>query len=382
MPQRRRDQTHMRTLKILHAADLHLDSAFEGLSAGKASIRRAEQRELLEKIAQLSRSEKPDLVLLSGDLLDSDNTYYETGEELLLHLHNIDAPVFISPGNHDYYSPRSVYARLDFPENVHIFKENSISCVELEELKARVFGAAFTDRRSRSLLEGFHAERREGWFNVMSLHGEVGVRDSSYNPISLKQLEESGMDYVALGHVHSGSGLKKVGSTWYSWPGCPEGRGFDETGEKSISIITLSEDGSCNLESRIISERRYEIMKVDISGADPLLAIHTQLPDDTVRDIYRIILCGETELAPDLGRLERNLEELFFHLQLKDETRLRRSVWEKAGEDTLRGLFLSGLLSRFDKAEDEESRLLIEQAARWGLAALDNMEEVVVHEDK
>ena len=58
MPQRRRDQTHMRTLKILHAADLHLDSAFEGLSSGKASIRRAEQRELLEKIAQLSRSEK------------------------------------------------------------------------------------------------------------------------------------------------------------------------------------------------------------------------------------------------------------------------------------------------------------------------------------
>lgn len=372
----------MKTLKILHAADLHLDSAFEGLSSGKASIRRAEQRELLEKIALLSRSEKPDIVLLSGDLLDGENSYYETGEELLLHLHNIDAPVFIAPGNHDFYSPRSVYARLSFPENVHIFRENSISCRELEGINARVFGAAFTDRRSGPLLEGFHAERREGFFNIMCIHGEVGTRDGSYNPISIEQLENSGLDYVALGHVHSAGGLKKAGSTWYSWPGCPEGRGFDETGEKSVSLVELGEDGSCRLESRVISERRYEVLSVDISGTDPLLAIHTMLPDDTVRDIYRIILTGETEFSPDLARLSRNLEELFFHLQLRDETRLRKSVWERAGDDSLRGLFLSSLLSRYGQARDEDSRRLIEQAARWGLAALDRGEEVVSHEDQ
>ena len=90
------------SLRFLHAADLHLDSPFEGLPAGKAAIRRQEQRTLLAALADLAAEEQVDLVLLSGDLLDSANTYYETGDELVRSLQNIDAPVFIAPGNHDY----------------------------------------------------------------------------------------------------------------------------------------------------------------------------------------------------------------------------------------------------------------------------------------
>ena len=113
-----------------------------------------------------------------------------------------------------------------------------------------------------------------------------------------------------------------------------------------------------------------------------MLAIHTQLPDETVSDIYRIILTGEIDQSPDLNRLYDALSELFFELQLRDETRLRRSVWERAGDDTLRGLFLMKLKKQFDAAGTEEQRLAIEQAARWGLAALDKREEVVKHEDQ
>ena len=92
----------MSAIKILHAADLHLDSPFEALPAGKASIRRKEQRELLDALGRLAAKERVDLVLLSGDLLDSGSPYYETGEELVQRLQNIPAPVFIAPGNHDY----------------------------------------------------------------------------------------------------------------------------------------------------------------------------------------------------------------------------------------------------------------------------------------
>ena len=73
----------MRKIKILHGADLHLDSPFEGLPAGKAAVRRSEQRELLGRLAALVQSESVDLVLLSGDLLDSGKPYFETGEELI-----------------------------------------------------------------------------------------------------------------------------------------------------------------------------------------------------------------------------------------------------------------------------------------------------------
>ena len=183
----------MSDLKILHAADLHLDSAFEALPAGKAALRRSEQRELLRRLAALAQQEKAQLVVLSGDLFDSDNSYYETGEELIRCLTQMAVPVFIAPGNHDYYAPRSPWARLKLPDNV------------------RVYGAAFTEKHAGPLLKGFRAPREEGVFNLLCLHGEVGKPDSPYDPISEAALAESGADYAALGHIHKASGLLRAG---------------------------------------------------------------------------------------------------------------------------------------------------------------------------
>ena len=96
----------MSRIRILHAADLHLDSPFEGLPAAKAAQRRQEQRELLKKMANTAEAEQVQLVLLSGDLLDSDSAYTETAEELVRALGGMSVPVIISPGNHDFYSRR------------------------------------------------------------------------------------------------------------------------------------------------------------------------------------------------------------------------------------------------------------------------------------
>ena len=151
-------------------------------------------------------------------------------------------------------------------------------------------------------------------------------------------------------------------------------------GEKYVNLIELDGE-NCSLRQLSVAARRYETLDVDISGTEPLLAVHTLLPDDTVRDIYRIILTGETDTPPDLRRLYENLSEFFFELQLRDETRLRQSVWDKAGDDSLRALFLLKLRERYDAAKTEDERTHIEQAARWGLAAIDNREEVIRHDD-
>ena len=58
------------------------------------------------------------------------------------------------------------------------------------------------------------------------------------------------------------------------------------------------------------------MLTLDITERDPLLLIHTSLPDDSVRDIYRITLTGESVKAPDLQKLHQNLDEMFFSLQL------------------------------------------------------------------
>lgn len=370
----------MSRIKLLHAADLHLDSPFEGLPAGKAAQRRAEQRELLNKIAYTAESEEVDLVLLSGDLLDSDSAYAETAEELIKALGTMSVPVFISPGNHDFYTHRSPYARLHFSDNVHIFTKNCIECVELPSLNARVFGAAFTDKYCPALLHGFSVRKRDGVFDLMCIHGEVG-RDSHYNPISVQDIAASGMDYIALGHIHAASGLNKAGNTYYAWPGCPEGRGFDECGEKHVYIAELS-DGNCEISPVCLAGRRYEILPVEFDGKEPLAAVTDRLTIDTQNDIYRIILRGEADEAPDINALRHALESSFYSLQLRDETVLRRDIWEKAGEDSLRGQFLQRLRAAYDKAKDDSERELVIQAARWGLAALDNREEVVRHDDQ
>ena len=97
----------MMSVRILHAADFHLDSPFEALTPEAAAIRRREQRELLDKLAALCEEERVQLVLLSGDLLDSAASYFETQEVLVRAFSRISAQIFIAPGNHDYYCQKS-----------------------------------------------------------------------------------------------------------------------------------------------------------------------------------------------------------------------------------------------------------------------------------
>lgn len=371
----------MSRIKILHTADLHMDSPFEMLSPGKAAVRREELRALPKKIAALAVREKVDLVLLSGDLLDGESAYKETADELCRALRRIPAPVFIAPGNHDYYTDKSVYARMELPDNVFLFNKNTIEHFDFPEKGFRVYGAAFTDKSSRPLLERFHAKRTDGMFNLMCIHGETDAPESAYNPITTGQIAESGLDYLALGHVHKASGLQRAGNTRYSQPGCPEGRGFDEMGKKTVNLVEAC-DGKWTLKTVRIAARFYEQLTVDITDTEPLFAIQMALPDETVRDIYRIILRGESEGPVNTKLLAEQLAEYFFEVQVKDETNLKEDIWAKTGKDTLRGLFLTKMKQQFDAAESEEAKRKIEQAVRWGLAALDNREEIIRHEDQ
>ena len=161
----------MKNIKILHTADLHLDSAFEALPAGKAAIRRAEQRELLSRLAELARSERADIVLLAGDIFDGGGTYFETGAEFVRCLRDMSVPVFIAPGNHDPYDARSPYAKLDIPQNVRIFTERDVECAELPELGVRVYGAAFTGSTDGPDITNIRTERAEGTWNILCAHG-------------------------------------------------------------------------------------------------------------------------------------------------------------------------------------------------------------------
>ena len=358
-------------VKILHAADFHMDSPFESLPEEKALVRRREQRGLLERIAAVVNDEQIELVLFSGDLLDSATSYYETQEVLYRAFKQMNAEVFISPGNHDYYCPKSPYAYVRFPENVHIFTSPIIGCVTLERLGVRVWGAAFNDQYSKPLLPGFKVPDGD-CIDIMVLHGDTGGDD--YNHIQEADIAESGLDYLALGHIHSFSGFKQAGKTRYAYPGCPEGRGFDETGEKGLITGTVDKKDSA-LRFRPLGGRAYKIHQVDLTDAvDAADAVISSLPDNTERDIYRILLTGEYGGETDVSSLQERLSEQFFHLTVIDQTRPPRDVWAAAGDDTLRGVFLQCMKEKFD-ASDDGGKAAVIRAVRYGLAALDNEEE-------
>ena len=158
-------------LHILHAADLHLDAPFAALTADQARQRRAEQRLLLEKLADTASERGADLVLLSGDLLDDRQTYRETAQALAAALGRIPAPVLIAPGNHDFYQASSLYSAPIWPENVRIFREGAVRSVELPG--CTVYGCAFTGpARDDSPLAGFRAPDT-GKPGIMVLHADV-----------------------------------------------------------------------------------------------------------------------------------------------------------------------------------------------------------------
>lgn len=374
-------------MKLLHASDFHLDSPLSGLSPEKSAQRRGELREVPARLARLAKDGGVDLVLLPGDLFDGDRVYPETVRALVQALEEMAVPVFIAPGNHDYFHERSPYAAASWPDNVHIFTQSGLQEFEIPDLPCTVHGCAFTaPHREDDPLLGFTAPD-DGRLHLLCVHGEVGL-SGSYAPIDPRSLERSGADYAALGHIHAWvSG--KAGTTLWAYPGCPEGRGFDELGPKGALIVSFDEPAQLAISSPDgppiapiglgmqpaaarfvpICTRQYRVETVEV---DPFT---DSLPQGKSPDLVRILLTGESRFAPDLAALTAQAAPHFFHVELRDRTTLPQDLWARAQEDSLTGLFLREMRARLDQAgEGERDKLLL--AARFGLAALEGGEDI------
>ena len=356
-------------LNIIHGADFHLDSPFSGLPAQRAVQRREELRQLPLRLADLAQERKAHLVLLSGDLLDGQHIYQETVQTLCRALGSIPCPVLIAPGNHDPWSRQSIYASTDWPNNVHIFSTQSPEKVEFSELNCTVWGSAFlSPHLERSPLDGLCVPQ-DGRLHLGCFHGDFSLQ-SRYGPLTREEIADSGLTYLALGHIHQYSGLQREGNTFWAYPGCPEGRGFDETGERGV-LFLQAEPEQVKEEFIPLCARKYEILPVDITNADDVLtAVRSALPSDSEKHIFRILLTGEGE-QPDLSLLEQSLVPFCYGLTLRDHTHLPQDLWARREEDSLTGLFLRAL---WDKCQQEPDNELYQLCVRYGLAALENRE--------
>lgn len=168
--------------------------------------------------------------------------------------------------------------------------------------------------------------------------------------------------------------LARAGNCYYTYPGCPQGHGFDEQGVKGVYLGEVK-NTHVSLHFVPLSSRQYQDILLDISEKKAEKSLRESLPLEPLPDMVRIILRGERDEEDvfSLSQLQRLASPFFFNVSFLDQTTLSRSLWPRKWEENLSGLFLREMQQRLDTASPEE-RPRLELALRFGLAALDGKE--------
>ncbi len=258
-------------MKLVHAADLHIDSPLRGLEryeGAPASRLRSATRDALENLIALCLDERADALLLAGDIFDGGWKDYSTGlffAVQMAKLREAGIPVVIVRGNHDAAS--SVVKALRFPDNVRELSSRKPESIELSNVGLCVHGQGFAQRVVTDDLAAQYPARRDGLFNVGLLHTSIDGREGHepYAPTSIEAMRAKGYDYWALGHVHTREVVSR--DPFIAYPGNLQGRSVRETGPKGASLVTVEDGRVQSVEHRHLDVVRWEHVTVDASNA-------------------------------------------------------------------------------------------------------------------
>ncbi len=302
--------------KFVHTADIHLDSPLKSLAlrdAGLAELVGNASRATFSRIVDLCLSEEVQALLIAGDLYDSGQTSMKTARFLTQEMERLAAagiPAFIIRGNHDAAS--RITRELALPDSITVFsgKADVIETIWSGHAVA-VHGISFRDPHApETLLDRFRPPVR-GAFNIGMLHTSLrGAQGHDlYAPCALSDLQATGFDYWALGHIHLRAA--HPGTTTVVMPGIPQGRDIGEAGARSVTLVSVADDGSVDLAERHLAVAQFERLQVE---CDQL----TDWPDlvETLKHairaarrdhggehlIVRPVLTGATPLAWRAGR--------------------------------------------------------------------------------
>lgn len=324
----------MRTVRFIHAADLHLDAAFAGISreAGPTLSRSLHNATFvaLERLIALCLAEKPDFLVLSGDIYNQEDGSLHAQLALrdgCRRLHEAGVRVFIAHGNHDPLTSR--VQTLQWPDNVTIFSDTveafpvyahatlphthaqpQASPDDLppptQPPMAVVHGISHaTARETRNLARQFRRAPQQV-LQVGVLHCTISSStDERYAPCSLDDLATTGLDYWALGHIHERQILRQTPLVVY--PGNPQGLHIGEEGPRGCLSVTAHADGRLETRFHPLGPVEWKVLVVAIDGLTTLDALEERILDhmrehmDSAGDhmthgIYRIVLAGRGPL--------------------------------------------------------------------------------------
>ncbi len=364
----------MDTVKILHCGDIHI-GAEESFLGEKAYSRRRETLLTFEKIIDLCKDNEVKVLLIAGDLFNSNNIPKSFAEDVVSKIRTAnDLTVVYAAGNHDPYNPTSLFFGLELPENLYILGGDEMH-FDFPKLNLRVYGRSFEAAFSEGKSQPSLIPPEDGVINISLLHGETTSDLSSrYNAITKEYIESSKMDYIALGHVHEYSGIGKIGNTYFAYSGCPEGQGFDELGQKGVLMGNIGK-GICDLEFVPTARRLHIFEKINVSetgiSADSILNFLNQKYGDSFRNnLYKIELMGEVaeDIKIDTADLNVRLNEQLYFAKIKNSSTLKLDLSSVSKEPSLRGIFVKRMLKKIDEADESEKPKLI-SALNLGLKA-------------
>ena len=294
-------------MKIVHAADLHIDSPLRGLEryegAPVAQIRGATRR-AFENLVTLCLAEDADLLLLAGDIYDGDWKDYNTGlffASQLSRLRPAGIPVVLVRGNHDAQS--QITRHLELPDHVKVLDHRAPERFVDERRGFAVTGQSFATRAVTDDLAAAYPDALPDLFNIGLLHTALGGREGheSYAPCSLQTLLARGYQYWALGHIHAREIVHADPPVVF--PGNLQGRHAREAGPKGATLIT-AEAGRVRALSHVpLDVVRWCVCEVDVAdaqSADDAIALSRAALEQALAEAggrtvaARVVLTGAT----------------------------------------------------------------------------------------
>jgi DNA repair exonuclease SbcCD nuclease subunit len=384
-------------LRLLHTADVHLGARHADLGE-QAAAQRERQFAAFRATVDLALEEKVDLVLIAGDLFDSNTQPRRSVERVAAELKRLAEATIrtvIIPGTHDVYDGASVYRAYDLaalaglpPDTDHLVvltpdRPDAL----LGPLDVVVHGRVFATKRAphSPLARLDVADDDRATWHVGLVHGSLAIPEKTEHDevvFTSEEVAASHLDYLALGHWHS-TQRGRAGATVWAYSGAPEPVAVDQDRAGNVLLVTLEERGGGRrvaVEERRVGQTRFERLEIDAAavGSQPALVerLIALADPDLVLDV-RIIGVRPDELDLEVDEVEREVAQRFFRARVRDASSAALPAGPLPPPDTIAGALVRDLeaeIAELEAAGRDGDALEAREALRLARLLLDGRE--------
>lgn len=329
-------------MRIIHIADLHLGSKIESKLKRISDSRKALVRESFNRVVDYAKDNNINVILLSGDIFDSDKPLKKDKEFFYSVIrNNKDIDFLYLKGNHD--TLESYNEDLD---NLKLFSNEWIS-YRYDDVV--ISGIELNDSNYKSFYSTLNLSSNNK--NIVMLHGSIG-NTATNNTIKLSLLKDKYINYLALGHIHSFNTGELDNNSCYAYPGCLVGRGFDELGPKGFIVYDTD---TYNITFKELNNINILETNINISEASDLYQalsiIKNNMPTDK-NQIYRVNINGDVSSNLDISTFDVSeaLKDYYF-IDVKFNINFKINIDDYKNDVSLKGEAIR-LIEAMDDIDD------------------------------